>query len=181
MKKDLILDAGILTALSVVRTNVPAELYLSKEHRVMSPGSTTYYIDPADGKDTHSGLKKEKAWRTFGHINRLTLAAGDQVKIIAPGAFDQTLMITGSGNKKAPIEIHFAPGRYDFFPSNALRRKYHISNTNDDRVKKYHLMFQKIGPFSKNNILLYIYNIFGEREELEEKKKRVSFQPVKKD
>ncbi len=41
-------------------------------------------------------------------------------------------MITGAGSKEAPIKVHFAPGRYDFFPSNALRRKYQISNTNDD-------------------------------------------------
>jgi c-di-GMP-binding flagellar brake protein YcgR len=63
----------------------------------------------------------------------------------------------------------------------ALGNVVNVSNTSDDRVKKYHLMFQKIGPFSKNNILLYVYNIFGEREELEEKKKRVSVQPVKQE
>jgi hypothetical protein len=39
-----------------------------------------------------------------------------------------------------------------------------ISKTADERVSRYHLMFTKIGPQSRNNILLYVYNIFGERE-----------------
>jgi len=47
-----------------------------------------------------------------------------------------------------------------------------ISGTGDERVKRYHIMFTKIGPKSRNNILLYIYNIFGEREDDEEQKKR---------
>ncbi len=47
-----------------------------------------------------------------------------------------------------------------------------VSGTGDERVKKYHVMFVKIGPFSKNNVLLYVYNIFGEREEKDEDKKR---------
>lgn len=46
-----------------------------------------------------------------------------------------------------------------------------VTNTSDKRVKKYHLMFSKIGTHSRNNILLYVYNIFGERFELKEKKR----------
>jgi c-di-GMP-binding flagellar brake protein YcgR len=38
-----------------------------------------------------------------------------------------------------------------------------LSKTGDERVKKHHIMFVKIGPRSRNNILLYVYNIFGER------------------
>jgi hypothetical protein len=47
-----------------------------------------------------------------------------------------------------------------------------VSNTGDDRVKRYHVMYTKIGPKSRNNILLYVYNIFGEREEEDDRKKR---------
>ena len=97
-----------------------------------TPGGTVYYIDPADGNDSHSGLTNEQAWKSFAPVNRLHLTAGDRVEIIAPGAFDQTLVITGSGSSEAPIRINFAPGRYDIYPGNALRRKYHISNTNGD-------------------------------------------------
>jgi c-di-GMP-binding flagellar brake protein YcgR len=53
-----------------------------------------------------------------------------------------------------------------------------VSDTKDERVKKYHIVFLKVGPVSKNNILLYVYNIFGERESREEKKKPV-VTPVK--
>jgi hypothetical protein len=40
--------------------------------------------------------------------------------------------VTGAGTETMPIRIHFAPGRYDVFPEKALRRRYHISNTNGD-------------------------------------------------
>ena len=109
-----------------------ASNYSFKERHVNSPDNDRYYINPADGNDAHSGLKKEQAWKTFAPVNRLALSCGDRVEILAPGAFNQTLAITGSGSGEAPIRIHFAPGRYDFFPSEALRRKYHISNTNGD-------------------------------------------------
>ncbi|UCB45923.1 MAG: PilZ domain-containing protein [Spirochaetota bacterium] len=89
-------------------------------------------------------------------------------------------MLAGSGIKKNDrVKLDF--NLTDTKRIVALGNIVNVSNTNDDRVKKYHLMFQKIGPFSKNNILLYVYNIFGEREEIEERKKRVSVQPVKKD
>ena len=108
------------------------EIYTSGNSRDISPGNTTYYIDPLDGNDHNSGLIQRHAWRTFSRINQLRLSPGDRVKIITPGSFDQTLMLTGTGTAKAPIEISFAPGRYDFYPTNARRRKYNISNTNDD-------------------------------------------------
>lgn len=108
------------------------ESYPPGRFRKTSPGNTTYYIDPVDGDDDNSGLRADLAWRTFSHINQLRLSAGDRVEITWPGSFDQTLMVTGAGTAKAPVEISFAPGRYDFYPANAHRRKYNISNTNDD-------------------------------------------------
>lgn len=106
--------------------------YPSAENRPHSPGNTTYYIDPADGNDSDSGLKENLPWRTFSRINQLLLSPGDSVKIIAPGSFDQTLMLMGSGRADAPVEVTFAPGRYDFSPARVLTRKYNISNTNGD-------------------------------------------------
>jgi len=50
--------------------------YPSKEHRRLSPGNTTYYIDPANGSDSNSGLTEKLPWRTFSHINGLRLSAG---------------------------------------------------------------------------------------------------------
>jgi len=103
----------------------------NKKNGLGSPGNTTYYVDPVDGNDDESGLKEEKAWRSFSHINRMQLAAGDRVEIISPGSFDQSLVLTGEGTAENPVKVHFAEGRYDFYPDNAYREKYNISNTND--------------------------------------------------
>ena len=78
--------------------------YPSKEDRQASPGNTTYYIDPADGSDSNSGLKDTLAWRSFTPVNRLLLCSGDRVKIVSPGSFDQTLMLMGAGTAEAPVE-----------------------------------------------------------------------------
>jgi len=67
----------------------------------------------------------------------------------------------------------------------ALGIVVHISRTNDERVKKYHILFMKIGSMTRNNILLYIYNIFGERSgersgegKKIDRKKRSNIKPV---
>ena len=56
--------------------------------------------------------------------------AGDRIEVLAPGAFNETFMPMGAGTTEAPVEITLAPGRYDFFPANALKLKLHISNDN---------------------------------------------------
>lgn len=90
-------------------------------------------------------------------------------------------MLAGKGLKKnARLKI-------DFFLTDtkrivALGIVVSLSNTGDDRVKHYHIMFTKVGPQSRNNILLFVYNIFGEREEKDEwKKRRLNARPVKRD
>jgi hypothetical protein len=100
------------------------------ENSEISPGKTTYFIDPVKGDDENSGLKESRAWRTFSHINQLELSLGDRVEITSPGSFDQTLILRGKGSAEDPVEVHFAAGRYDFFTDNITRRKYNISNTN---------------------------------------------------
>ena len=96
----------------------------------ISPGNTTYYINPTDGDDENSGLKSERAWPTFSQINNIKLSAGDRVEITSPGSFDQSLLLSGDGTVDNPVEVHFAKGQYDFFPDNVFREKYNISNTN---------------------------------------------------
>ena len=92
---------------------------------------STYYINPTTGNDTQTGRSKEDAWKTFRPANRLMLSSGDRIEITAPGSFKDTLHIRGSGTATAPIEVHFAPGRYDIYPDKLLRRQFNISNTND--------------------------------------------------
>jgi len=119
-------------ALATAATDRSETAYPSERHRKLSPGHTTYYIDPADGNDANSGVQRKFPWRTFRHINQLLLSPGDRVKVVSPGSFDQTLMLMGAGAEEAPVEVGFAPGRYDFRPGDAYREKYQISNTNDD-------------------------------------------------
>ena len=97
----------------------------------ISPGNTTYFINPAGGDDNNSGLTKNQAWRTFNHINQLLLSPGDRIEITSPGSTNQTLILKGEGTADNPVKVHFASGRYDFFPDNIHRKKYDISNTND--------------------------------------------------
>ncbi len=106
--------------------------HILTEEREASPGNTTYYVDPAGGSDQQSGTEAGRAWRTFAPVNRLALAPGDRIEILAPGSFDQTLALTGAGTVESPITVHFAPGRYDLHRAGALKLKYHISNTNGD-------------------------------------------------
>jgi c-di-GMP-binding flagellar brake protein YcgR len=51
------------------------------------------------------------------------------------------------------------------------------SNTGDDRVRKLHLMFVKMSMQSRHHVLLFVYNIFGEREEDLKERKRAAARP----
>jgi len=95
-----------------------------------SPGRTTYHIDPLRGKDENSGLQPGEAWRGPKPLSRLALAPGDRIEV-SPGRFTETIRLTGSGTAEHPVEIHFAPGDYDFHPTDAVKLPLHISNTND--------------------------------------------------
>jgi hypothetical protein len=96
-----------------------------------SPGQTAYYLDPIRGNDHNSGREAGKAWKSLKMINRLLLAPGDRIDV-QPGCFTETFKLAGAGTAENPIEIHFAPGDYDFYPADAIKLQLHISNTNDD-------------------------------------------------
>lgn len=115
-----------------------------------SLGNTTYYINPVNGSDENSGLKEERAWRTFSRLNALTLASGDRVEITAPGSFNQSLILKGKATAENPIKVHFAAGRYDFFTDNISTRKYNISNTNaqPDSLKAVGILLEKANYFN---------------------------------
>jgi c-di-GMP-binding flagellar brake protein YcgR len=50
-----------------------------------------------------------------------------------------------------------------------------VTKFGDKNLRKYHVKFTKIGSNARNSILLYIYNIFGEREDLSgEYQKKIS-------
>ncbi|HEY4195559.1 MAG TPA: hypothetical protein VGM63_08485, partial [Mucilaginibacter sp.] len=106
-------------------------LYPSFKDRKHSPGNITYYIDPQKGDDNNAGTDLKNPWRTFKRANRLIFSAGDKLRIVAPGAFHQSLVVMAGGNKASPVIISFAPGRYDFYPDSAYKTRFNISNTND--------------------------------------------------
>lgn len=100
------------------------------EERTQSPGNKTYVIAPNKGNDKGSGSSKSP-WKTFAPLNKLILAPGDRVEITSPGPLTETLALTGGGTPKKPVIVRFTPGKYDWMPDNLLKRKLHISNTND--------------------------------------------------
>jgi len=106
--------------------------YPPAAERKASPGNTIYHIDPVHGDDAAAGTQVDAAWRTFGNLNKLRLAAGDRVEVMRPGPLGQTLSIAGEGSEELPIRVRFAPGRYDFHPAAAYREAWQISNTNSD-------------------------------------------------
>jgi len=124
----------LLLALAIlVYSNVNAQVtsYPSTKDRKLSPGRSAYYINPLNGDDHNNGLSTQKPWKTFKPVNRLILSAGDIVYVLKPGEFHESLVLNAKGRQDLPVRIVFAPGRYDFFPENAVKKKLHISNTND--------------------------------------------------
>ena len=103
----------------------------SESHCRVSPGNTTFYIDQVKGSDENSGLREDQPWKTFSHVNSLKFSPGDKLEINSPGSFSQLLKLTGEGTDENPVKVHFASGRYDFFPDHIHGGKYNISNTND--------------------------------------------------
>lgn len=91
-----------------------------------------YFINPKAGSDSHPPGDPARPWKTFGPINLLHLSAGDLIDIQSAGEFRQSLVVRGCGSIEAPIRVRFAPGRYDFYPDDAQRRLFNISNTNSD-------------------------------------------------
>ncbi|MBK7105517.1 MAG: hypothetical protein IPH62_09550 [Ignavibacteriae bacterium] len=129
--------------------------YVQKNRRIISVKNRTYYIDPNIGSDTNIGIEKSMPWKSFKNINKLILTEGNRVEILSSGKFYESLFIIGKGSEENPIEIFFAEGRYDFYPTNALRKKFHISNSNDspDSLKSiafYFLDSKNINIKAKN-------------------------------
>lgn len=113
--------------------------------RHFSPGKTVYYIDPKRGNDQNKGTEIKSPWKTFKPVNDLALSAGDQVKILAPGDFHESLVLAARGSSAAHISVTFAPGTYNFYPDQVFKKQLHISNTNDT-------------PYQPKAIALYINN-----------------------
>lgn len=111
---------------------------------IISPGHTSYYVNPKTGNDDNSGLVEDQAWRSFNPVNARTFKPSDRIQIIESGSFHESLIIHCGGSKEEPLEIDFAKGRYDFYPANSVKLKLNISNNNDtpDIPKAVAMLFQ---------------------------------------
>ena len=105
--------------------------YISLDERSLSPVNSTYYIDPVKGSDDNKGTDKNSPWRSFDNINSLILTKGNTVKILSPGDLRSSLYVIAKGTEKEPVTIEFATGVYNFYPENALKKSFYVSNTND--------------------------------------------------
>lgn len=128
--KCLLLSGMLLICHLLQAQNTPAE-YVAASARHVSPGNKTYYIDPAKGNDNNNGLARSKPWKTFTRINRLILSPGDGITVLSPGTFHESMALVARGSSQKPVNIKFAPGKYDFYPDGAFKTQLHISNTND--------------------------------------------------
>jgi len=125
-------DLRVVLAMHGIRSRVAAGgLAATLWMGAAAHGRTTYFIDPANGDDARGGTTREAAWRGFAPLHGKSLAPGDVVEVIAPGALHHTLDLQGEGTAERPIRVRLAPGRYDFHPGHAHREAYQISNTND--------------------------------------------------
>jgi len=136
----------VLFAAFTSHRDVPADrIYIPFKERIISLVNSIYYIDPVNGNDSNNGIDKNTPWRSFDKINSLVLTEGNVVKIISAGTLKRSLFLMAEGTSDDPVKIEFAPGRYDFSPENAVKRKFYISNTNDapDSLKSIAFYFYK--------------------------------------
>ncbi|MEI7928019.1 MAG: hypothetical protein WCH40_05670 [Verrucomicrobiales bacterium] len=88
------LEIGIALAavMSAIAESAPSGL-----ERLASPGDTTYLVDPENGNDANL---PGKPWKSYGKLNAMKLAPGDQV-LIAPGRWNapQKLSVFGEHSK----------------------------------------------------------------------------------
>ncbi|RYY34153.1 MAG: hypothetical protein EOP46_14365 [Sphingobacteriaceae bacterium] len=143
LKLSLLLLALLHVAI-MVNAQTSGNMHPFAKNRKLSPGKTSYFIDPKNGDDKNAGTTTNKPWRTFGRINSIMLSPGDEVNI-KPGAFRQSLIVVAKGGKNSTVSINFAPGRYDIFPDSLYKQQLHISNTND-------------APYQPKAIAFYINN-----------------------
>jgi hypothetical protein len=108
--------------------------YPPADRLIASPGDTTYFVDPAGGRDDRSGRTAGEAWATFARINALRLAAGDRV-VVAPGVHPVSLIPAAQGTAEKPVLFAFLPGRHEFRSEDAIRLCYFVSNSADAPLK----------------------------------------------
>ncbi|HTK19541.1 MAG TPA: right-handed parallel beta-helix repeat-containing protein [Mucilaginibacter sp.] len=142
---------AFFTLIYLIAVNATASgkaVYFTAEKRQLSPGNTSYFIDPLTGNDKNNGKSKAKPWKTFTPANRLIFSLGDKLIVLSPGVFHTSLMLMAKGTSKKPISVLFAPGQYHLYNTDAYHTKLNISNANDRPEEQKAIALYIIG--SKN-------------------------------
>jgi hypothetical protein len=88
----------------------PVILVLSLIFSLSLPGAT-YFVDSANGDDTHPGTSLAQAWRSLERVNRTALGPGDEVLLVPGGEWRGTLAPQGRGAPGKPVVLRAAgPG-----------------------------------------------------------------------
>jgi hypothetical protein len=124
----LILVFGGHANLSAQTTNN----YKDVDHRAVSGGNITYYVNPATGDDNNNGKTAQKAWKTFTHVNGMAFSAGDKIMVSGGGDLKESLYLVAHGNSKSRVKVIFSKGIYNYYPETSFKRQFFITNTNDD-------------------------------------------------
>lgn len=75
----------------------------------------TYYVDSKLGNDSFNGLAATAAsggngpWRTLAKVNATALAAGESVRLLCGGVWNETLKLSASGTASLPITLTSHP------------------------------------------------------------------------
>jgi hypothetical protein len=72
---------------------------------IHSEGHTAYYVSSSTGDDANDGLSAERAWKTFNKINISAFSAGDSILLKSGDAWNEPLVLSGSGSKEHPISV----------------------------------------------------------------------------
>lgn len=82
----------------------PVILVLSLVFSLSLPGAT-YFVDSANGDDTHPGTSLAQAWRSLDRVNRTALGPGDEVRFVSGGEWRGTLAPQGHGAPGKPVVL----------------------------------------------------------------------------
>ncbi|MHC4996462.1 MAG: right-handed parallel beta-helix repeat-containing protein [Planctomycetota bacterium] len=63
----------------------------------------TFYLDPTSGNNTNHGLSQNEAWRSPEGLNRITLRAGDRLRIKRGTVLRGSLRIQAMGSEERPV------------------------------------------------------------------------------
>jgi len=72
---------------------------------VRAEQTNQYYVDSVDGDDANAGDSRDAPWRTLARLEEQSLEPGDVVNLKRGSHWNESLMITGSGEDGNPLTL----------------------------------------------------------------------------